>query len=393
MLVVPTLAALAACSGGVRTETRARGETAPIVQVEAVKQEEVHRVIEVIGTLAAADEVTMSSETSGKVVRIRADLGDRVKTGDVIVELDREKPQYKVDQQRAALNRSLAKFGVSQADEVFPPIEQTPDVRRAATQVAQSELAWKRAGELSRASLISQEQLESAEAKYLSDKAAYELALQNAKDLRADIDASEANLRLAERELMDTSIKAPFDGFIQKRLVSIGQFVQVQTPVANLVRVDPLKLIAEVPERMAPWVRVGSKVALTVEAYPDRPIQGTVSRLSPAINQQTRAFPLEAEVPNHVGLLKPGTFARASIDSDHTDQVITVPYAAVQNRYGVNRLFIVKGDRLASIEVKLGDRLGEHVEISEGITAGQAIVVSDVDRLSDDQQVRVEAKK
>lgn len=307
-------------------------------------------------------------------MRIRADLGDRVKAGDVIVELDREKLQYKLDQQRATLNRSLAKFGVTQADEVLPPIDQTPEVRKSATQLAQSELAWKRAGELSRASLISQEQLEGAEAKHVTDKAAYESAVQNAKDLRADIDAS---------------IKAPFEGYIQKRLVSLGQFVRVQTPVASLVKIDPLKLIAEVPERMAPWVKVGGKVSLSVEAYPDRRIEGTVSRLSPAINQQTRAFPLEAEVPNHDGLLKPGTFARARVESDRTDQIFTVPYAAVQNRYGVNRLFIVKGDRLSSLEVKLGDRLGDQVEITGGIAAGEPIVISEVDRLSDDMKVQV----
>src|SRR5581483_10350527 len=116
----------------------------------------------------------------------------------------------------------------------------TPDVRKAATQLTQSELAWKRAGELSRQSLISREQLEVAEAKYATDKAAYESALQTAKDLRADIDASEASLRLAERELRDATIRAPFDGYVQKRLVALGQFVQPQTPIVSVVKVDPL---------------------------------------------------------------------------------------------------------------------------------------------------------
>jgi membrane fusion protein (multidrug efflux system) len=166
--------------------------------------------------------------------------------------------------------------------------------------------------------------------------------------------------------------------------------VQLQTPIISLVQIDPLKLIAEVPERMAPWMKVGGRVSLTVEAYPDRRIQGTVSRLSPAVNQQTRAFPLEAIVPNPDGLLKPGTFARARLDSDRVDRILTVPYAAVQNRYGVNRLFIVKGDRLASVEVKLGDRLGERVEITDGVAADQSIVVADVDRFADDMKVQID---
>lgn len=386
-LLLAASAAGAACSGSSRTDAMGRQEAVRTVQIEPVRREDLHRPIEIVGTLAAADEVTVSSEAAAKVVAIRADLGDHVTAGQVMVELDREKLQYKLDGQRATLNRALAKFGVTQPGDRLPPIEQTPDVTRASTQLAQSELAWKRAVQLSENKLISQEQLEAAQAKYTTDKAAYESALQNARDLRADIDASRSAVQLAERELLDASIKAPFDGYIQKRLVSLGQFVQVQTPVISIVRVDPLKLIAEVPEHMAPWVKVGGKVSLTVDAYPDRKIEGTVSRISPAVNQQTRAFPLEAVVPNHEGLLKPGTFTRAHLDSERVEPILTVPYAAIQNRYGVNHLFVVKGDRVASVEVKLGDRLGERVEIIEGITAGVPIATSDIDHLADGTRV------
>jgi HlyD family secretion protein len=382
------LAGATACSGGGRTQASGRAEPARPVQIEAVKREEVHRPIEVVGTLAAADEVTISSEAAGKVLRVLSDLGDHVTAGQIVVELDREKLQYKLDQQRATLNRALAKYGVTAPDQRLPPIEQTPDAQRAFTQLAQSEAAWKRAGQLNQARLLSQEQVETAQAKYTTDKVAYDSALQGAKDLSADIDASRAAMRLAERELMDASIKAPFDGYVQKRFVSQGQFVQVQTPVMSLVKIDPLKLIAEVPEHMAPWVKVGGKVSLTVDAYPDRTIQGTVSRISPGVNQETRAFPLEATVPNRDGVLKPGTFARAHLDSDRVDQILTVPYAAIQNRYGANRLFVVKDDRVSSVEVKLGDRLGERVQIVDGIAVGAPIAVSDVDHLVDGARVQ-----
>jgi multidrug efflux pump subunit AcrA (membrane-fusion protein) len=384
-LVVLLIAA--GCSSGNRAQA-GRGESARSIEVGAVLREDLRRPIEVVGTLAAADEVTVSSEAAGKVVRILADLGDHVQAGQVVVELDPEKLQYKLDEQRATLSRALAKYGVTQPDQTLPPIEQTPDAQKAATQLEQSETAWKRADRLHKASLLSQEQLETAQAKYTTDKAAYDSALQNAKDLRADIDASRATLRLAERELRDASIRAPFDGYVQKRLVSLGQFVQVQTPVVSLVKVDPLKLTAEVPEHMAPWVKVGAKVALSVDAYPGRAIAGTVSRVSPAVNQQTRAFPVEATVPNSDSLLKPGTFARAHFDSDHVDQILTVPYAAIQNRYGSNRLFIVKNDRVTSVEVKLGDRFGDRVEILDGIAAGTPIAISDADHLADGLRIQ-----
>src|SRR5204862_884761 len=122
--------------------------------------------------------------------------------------------------------------------------------------------------------------------------------LQNAKSLRADIDASNATMKLADRELRDGSIRAPFNGYVQKRLVSLGELVKAQSPVMSVVRIDPLKVTAEIPERMAPWIKVGSPVELHVDAYPGRVITGTLSRISPAVNTQTRAFPFEARVPN-----------------------------------------------------------------------------------------------
>src|SRR6185295_5483864 len=100
-----------------------------------------------------------------------------------------------------------------------------------------------------------------------------------------------------------------FDGYVQKRLVALGEYVKTQSPVMSVVRVNPLKVTAEIPERMTPWVKVGQPVQLQVDAYPDKAISGKISRISPAINTSTRAFSFEALVPNDDASLKPGTFA------------------------------------------------------------------------------------
>src|SRR5262245_61303949 len=126
-----------------------------------------------------------------------------------------------------------------------------------------------------------------------------------------------------------------------------------------VVRVDPLKVTAEIPERMGPWIKVDQPVDLGVDAYPGKTITGKVSRISPAVNTATRAFPFEALVPNADGLLKPGTFARVHLETALVDQVLTLTYASLQYRHGVNRAFVVDGDRLAARELKVGDRIGE----------------------------------
>ena len=187
--------------------------------------------------------------------------------------------------------------------------------------------------------------LDDAAAMLQSKKASYDLSLQNAKNLRASIQASEATMKLADRQLRDTEIRAPFDGYVEKRLVNLGELVKTQMPVMAVVRVDPLKVIAEIPEKMAPWIHEKEAVELHVDAYPDRAFTGKVSRISPAVNTATRAFPFEALVPNKDAVLKPGTFARVHIESGKVDDVITLPYASLQYRYGVNRVFVVEGDQ------------------------------------------------
>ena len=241
--------------------------------------------------------MTISSQAEGIVRRVLADLGDRVKSGQTLVEIDPEKLQYTLDEQKAAHARALTKYGASESGQL-PPVEETAEVRKAAAELAQAKQAHERAAELHQRTLISQQALDDAETTLRLKAASYDAALQNARNLRADIDASDATMKLADRQLRDANIRAPFDGYVQKRMVSVGELVKDQMPVMTVVRVDPLKLLAEIPERMAPWIRVGQSVDLLVDAFPGTTFAATVSRISPAVNTQTRTFSFEALAPN-----------------------------------------------------------------------------------------------
>src|SRR5204863_3905135 len=133
----------------------------------------------------------------------------------------------------------------------------------------------------------------------------------------------------------------------------------------------------------------GQAVQLLVDAYPDRTFTGKVSRISPAVNSVTRAFPFEALVSNTDAALKPGTFARVHIESGKIDDVLTLPYSALQYRYGVNRVFVVDNDKLTVRELKVGDRLDEPIEILGGVKAGDRVAVTDVEKLIDGAKVTV----
>ena len=386
LCIVAAITISPACSKSESAQAKGREAPAKAVTSEAVREEQMRRSVEVVGTLAAEDQVTIASQAEGAINRVQVDLGDHVKAGQPLIELDREKLEYNLQNQKAALARALAKYGANDPEHL-PLTNDTPDVKKAEAELRQAKQSFDRADELNKRQLIPKQSLDDADAMLRSKQAAYDSALQNAKNLKADIDASNAMLQLADRQLRDATIRAPFDGFVQKRLVSLGEFVKNQAPVMEIVRLDPLKAIGEIPEKMAPWVQVGQDVDLSVDAFPNKRIEGKVSRISPAVNTTTRAFAFEATVPNKEGLLKPGTFARVHVTTALVEPVLTIPYGAMQYRYGNYRAFILTGDHLVMRELKTGDRVGDRMEILDGLKIGDRVALTDVDILADGMKV------
>ena len=164
-------------------------------------------------------------------------------------------------------------------------------------------------------------------------------------------------------------------GHVKDRMVTAGQYLKVQSPVMVIVNTDPLRVRLKVPEKMAGWIAVGQPVTLAVEAYPDRSFEGTISRISPSVDPQTRSFDVEALIQNHDGILKPGFFVKSRIASGQVVTMLLVPSLAVRYTYGVYKVFTVQGGSLKEREVKLGDRAEDAVEIVEGLTARERVAV------------------
>jgi HlyD family secretion protein len=189
---IALLLTLAMTAGGCgRTQTadaQARDGAEKQVSTAVVVKDSVRRSLDVVGTLAAVDQVTISSEAEGTVRAILADLGDRVTTGQVLVRIDNEKQQYTYEQQQATLARALAQYGAPDPQHL-PPIEQTPDVQKAKADLVQANQGYARADELFAKMLISQQQHDDARTALQSKQASYDSALQSARNLRASIQA------------------------------------------------------------------------------------------------------------------------------------------------------------------------------------------------------------
>jgi RND family efflux transporter MFP subunit len=346
------------------------------VRALPVEQKQVRRNVESVGSLFPLDEVTVSSEVEGRVEQVLVDVGDHVSTGQTIVKVVQTELQLTLDQQRASLQQARARLGLSENGEEFKDVHKAPEVKKAAADLADAQQKYQRAKTLYEQGLLPKQSFDEAESRHNAARAAYDLSVQTVENLRAQLAQSKAATSLAQKKVGDSMIRAPFAGQVKERSVTQGQYLKVQTPVMVIVNIDPMRVRLRVPEKMAAWVKTGQEVTVSVEAYPGRAFTGKITRINPSVDQQTRAFEVEALIDNRETLLKPGFFVKATIPSSFVVDALVVPQDALLYVYGVYKVFVIEGNTLKEREVKIGERNGDDVEIVEGLTAGERIALS-----------------
>ncbi|MFN0170360.1 MAG: efflux RND transporter periplasmic adaptor subunit [Bryobacteraceae bacterium] len=359
------------------------------VQVARVAVRQIQREVESVGTLFPFEEVTISSEIDGRVDRVTADMGDRVTPDQVLVHVSEEEERYKLAEDEAQLRQSLEKLGLRSENEKIKDINQAPEVRRARAELFDAEQRYKRMRNLVDQGIGTRQDLDEAQSKFQSAQAAIESAQHQARNLIQEVERYRAALQLQRKKLRDTSVRAPFAAHVKERLVNVGQFVRMNTPLFVLVKTDPVRLRLEIPERMAPWITNGQNTDVTLEAYPERRFQGKVWRISPTVDQAKRTFIVEALIDNRENLLKPGSYARGRIKSNKVDSTKLIPASAILYVFGANKVFVVDNGVIKAQEVKTGDRFGNDVEIVEGLTAADTIATTQLTRLDSGVKVTI----
>ncbi len=375
-----------------------RGDAAnPIhVRVFPVTEEVLRRRVQAVGSLYALEESVISAEVEGRVARVLTDVGDSVKEGQVLVTLSETELKYELERQRGIVRQVRARLGLGPNHPLPSDPAQVASVQRAAADLYDAEQKYHRAEQLFRDRLISQQQLDEASSRYKGMLASHELAIQEVEQLEAQLQSSEAARKLAEKKLADASIRSPLPGAIKERRVSPGEFLRVQSPVMVIVRTDPLRARLAVPEKWAGAVKLGSPVDVQVEAYPGEVFHGRLLRINPSVQQDSRTFEVEALLPNPRGRLKPGFFVQASLPSDLEERTLTVPEQAVNYRYGVFKVYVLNGPRVAERQIKPGSESSAagitRIEVIEGLRAGERVVVAVDGDLRDGAVVREEAR-
>ena len=295
--------------------------------------------------------------------------------GQLIAQIEPQDYQLRVQQAEAAVAQARVRLGLPATgtnDNIDQ--EQTSVVRQARVLAEEARANRDRLAALLEQGITPRAQVDTAEASYKVALSRLEDAREEIHNRRAVLVQRRSELDIARQQLADVSVHAPFDGAIQEKRASVGEYLAAGAPLATIVRMDPLRLRAEVPEREVPNIRVGQTVRVTTEGDPNV-YTGRIARLSPSITPQNRMLMVEAEVKNTNGALRPGSFARAEIVTDDRGMSLTVPTRAIINFAGIEKIIVVKDGKAVEKSITTRRRTTEWTEVVSGVTVGEAVVL------------------
>ncbi len=380
LLLFPILLSLlAGCSrqsGGTAGAAAAQAPEPVAVALATAELRKIERAVSVTGSLLPDDTTTVSAEVPGRVAKIHADFGQRVRKGQVVAEIDRHELGLQLERVRAALAQALARAGLSPGQEDAAP-ESSPLVRQAKAQLEDARFRYESAAKLVQSGDISQQRFTEVEKAYLARQAAYEAARDDLRTQLAGIQALRAEVRLAEKRFQDATVVAPFDGSVAQRHVAPGQYIRENTPILTLVKTHPLRLRAEIPEPFTASVRVGASLTFTTGAAPGATFHAVVRELNPALDPRSRALTAEARLVENDPRLLPGMFVQVRLVTDSGASVVVVPKEAVYTVAGLSKIFTVKDGKAVEHRVEVGQALEGWVEVPAGaLQPGDRVAVS-----------------
>ena len=344
------------------------------VKTVAVAETPFGETVTANGTLAAFDQTTVSVKVPGRLRVISIDLGSVVAKGQVIAQLEPEDYRLRAQQAEASLAQARARLGLAPdgTDDRVDP-EQTATVRQARAVLDEARNTRDRAARLVEQGVIAKAEFDTANAGFKVAEGRYQDAYEEIRNRQGILAQRRSELALARQQLKDTAVVAPMDGIVQEKRASVGEYMAAGTPLVNIVKMDPLRLRAEIPERESKNVHSGQSVRVTVEGDSNVYL-GQIMRLSPVITEQNRILMVEADVRNN-GKLRPGSFARAEIVTNDSKMAVTVPNNAIVNFAGIEKVIVVQNGKALEKPITTGRRSPEVTEIVAGVSVGEKVIV------------------
>ena len=412
------------CGGSVESKTESRGENRErektenpisVTTAQAISRE-VPTYVQATGSLIASETSDVAPKTSGQIVATPVSVGAFVRQGDVIARLDDKNARLRVQelqanvrQAEAAVRQAEARLGLDrsgnfQASTIPEVRAASANYEQALAELRQAETNEKRYRELVETGDVSMQnyegyrtQRDTARARVNAAQQQLEAAANAArqnnqaiKSAQAAVEAARTQVATAQQSIADTTVRAPYSGFISSRPVAVGEFVSTSSVIATILRTNPLKLQLQVPEKDVPFVSQGMGVSLEVEAYKNRKFAGTIIAVNPLVDPQSRAATVEAMVENSDNALRPGMFVTGRIARQGGNISIFVPRSAVLSDPNTQsyRVFVIDKDLAKLRVVQIGTEENDLIQIISGVGEGEIVATSNLQQLYEGARVQ-----
>ena len=336
------------------------------VRVGRVRVGDIEERLSYVGTLLANAQVTVAPKVAGRVEILFVNVGDPVKEGQLLAQLDKDELAEEVKEAEASVQVSEATLKGKEAE--LGDLKRRLDRYRI----------------LSQKNFIAQEDVDTLDSQTAAAAAQVDLARAQTAQMKARLD--NASIRLKH-----TDVISPFAGYVARRFLDRGALINPTTPLATIVDIDPVKVVLAVVEKDYRKVSPGQAAAVAVDAYPGRQFHGKVVRMAPVLDQETRTGEVEIELANPQEILKPGMFARAEIVAEERRGVLLAPEGAQVKRpegYGVFQV-LEDAPRVRFVVIEPGLAHEGWVEVRSGLTEGARVVTLGSSLLRDGQRIRV----
>jgi RND family efflux transporter MFP subunit len=363
VVLVSLILAATGCSSS-KQDKRAAPETIRGVAVFTTATARIPDQIVAVGTVRASETSQVSAQTMGNVISVNVREGDAVSQGQVLATIDPAQAQAGLDRVQAAL--SAAQHELAAAE----------------TEKSLTESTLKRFDTLYQRKSVSPQE-------YDEVKARYQGAMARAEAAQAGTAQAKAAVTQAQTAFGYTKLRAPYSGVVTERKVDPGMLAAPGMPLLTVEASGRFRLEATVDEGSFRFVRIGSSVPVTLDAYPDQELSGKVIQIVPAADPNTRTFLIKIELPVD-SVLRSGLFARAYFSRGERESLV-VPKTAVVDRGALKGVYVVGPDQIAALRfVTVGDTVGDRLEVLSGLNSKEAVVLSPGDQEIGGKRVEVQ---
>jgi len=334
--------------------------------------------LELPGNIEPIMEAPILARADGYLERRLVDIGDRVRAGQVVAEIDTPELEQQVAQAKAVIQQAQAALELAQAN-----------LQQGKADTGLARVTAQRTGNLLIKGAVSRQEDDANQAQYQSKLANLQALEKAILVQRSNVTAAQANEARLEKMLSYRVVRAPFEGVITLRNVDVGALVNAgSTLLYRIAQTATLRTYVNVPQAYADSVRPGQAALLTVSNLPGRQFSGTVARTANALDPGSRTLLVEVQVPNVRNVLLPGMYARVDLSSARKDPPLLVPSEALMVRANGAQVAVVQPDHSVHLQkVEVGRDYGDHLEVVSGLQEGATVILNPGDAVQEGSKV------